>query len=58
MIGEGGQRPETTGEVVAEGKCVVVSFEYKTGRKCPIPRAVRSGIRELEGRDLTPGEAG
>jgi acyl-CoA thioester hydrolase len=34
------------GEVVAEGEGVVVSYDYGTGRKAPLPDAVRGAIRE------------
>lgn len=40
---------ETTGELVAEGRGVVVSFDYEAGCKTAIPEAVRAGIARLEG---------
>ena len=36
------------GEVAAEGGGVVVSYDYATGRKAPIPPAVRANIEALE----------
>lgn len=36
-------------EVAAEGSGIVVSYDYRRGRKTPIPDAVRAGIEELEG---------
>jgi acyl-CoA thioester hydrolase len=40
---------ESSGEVVAEGAGVVVSYDYDSRRKCDIPDAVASAIRALEG---------
>ena len=40
--------------VAAEGGGVVVSFDYRAGRKAAIPPAVRAAIGRLEG--WTPGE--
>ena len=34
--------------VAADGEAVVVSYDYRNARKCPIPDAVRAVIRELE----------
>lgn len=36
------------GEVAAEGGGVVVSYDYGTGRKAPLPSAVRRAIEDLE----------
>lgn len=36
--------------VATDGEVVVVSFDYRAGRKCPIPDAIRDAIRELEGK--------
>lgn len=33
--------------VAAEGEAVVVSYDYRNGRKCPIPDAVRAAIEAL-----------
>ena len=38
----------TSGEVVAEGRAVVVSFDYATRRKTRLPTQVRSRIRLIE----------
>ena len=35
--------------VATDGQAVVVSFDYRRGRKAPIPGAVRAAIIELEG---------
>ena len=35
-------------DVVAEGSGVVVSFDYNTREKAPLPERVRQGIEELE----------
>lgn len=37
------------GRVVAEGEGIVVCFDYKAGRKAPVPPLVRARIRETEG---------
>ncbi|MGD8699738.1 MAG: thioesterase family protein [Gemmatimonadales bacterium] len=34
--------------IVAEGDCVVVSYDYRTRRIAPIPEYVREGIEKLE----------
>jgi acyl-CoA thioester hydrolase len=39
-----------TGEVVAEGEGVVVSYDYGARRRAPIPAPVRAAIAELTGR--------
>jgi acyl-CoA thioester hydrolase len=35
------------GAVAADGRAVVVSYDYRTAAKCPIPAAVRAAIDEL-----------
>lgn len=40
---------ESLGDVAAEGSGVVVSFDYRSGEKAPIPDSVREGIASLEG---------
>jgi len=40
---------ETSGEVAAEGAGVVVSYDYRSRHKCPIPDPIAARIRELEG---------
>ncbi len=40
----------TSGDVVAEGRAVVVSFDYATRRKTPLPAQVRSRIHLMEQR--------
>ncbi len=42
---------EASGEVAAKGAGVVVSYDYETRRKCPIPAVVAATIRGLEGWD-------
>jgi acyl-CoA thioester hydrolase len=37
------------GAVTTEGQGIVVSFDYRTGRKAPLPEEVRRRIAELEG---------
>jgi len=37
-------------EVVAEGRAVVVSFDYATRRKAPLPAQVRNRIHAIEQR--------
>ena len=39
-----------TGEVVAEGNAVIVSFDYAAQRKAPLPDFVRDRIHQLERR--------
>ncbi|MDB5310410.1 MAG: hypothetical protein JWO38_4612 [Gemmataceae bacterium] len=34
--------------VAAEGQAVVVSYDYRNARKCPIPEAVRAAVLALE----------
>jgi len=36
--------------VATEGQCLIVTFDYGTGKKAAIPEDVRSGIERLEGR--------
>jgi len=38
--------------IAAEGEGLIVSFDYKHGRKAPIPPEVRRRIEELEGRSF------
>lgn len=38
--------------VAADGKAVLVTFDYAVGKKTPIPDDVRRRIAELEGRDF------
>jgi acyl-CoA thioester hydrolase len=33
--------------VAADGEAVVVSYDYRNGKKCPIPDAIRAAILEL-----------
>lgn len=40
----------TTGELACEGTAVLVSYDYTTAAKCPLPDAVRAAILALEGR--------
>lgn len=40
---------EKLGAVAAEGGGVLVSFDYRAGRKAPLPEEVRSAIESLEG---------
>ncbi len=42
---------EASGEVAAEGAGVVVSYDYESRRKCPIPAVVAATIRGLEDWD-------
>ena len=44
-------------ELAAEGRGVVVSFDYETDAKTPIPESVRKGVRELETGDGRRREA-
>lgn len=41
----------TLNAVAADGQAVVVSYDYRTARKCPIPEMVRAAIRELETKE-------
>jgi acyl-CoA thioester hydrolase len=34
--------------VATEGQVVVVSFDYRTGKKVPIPEAIRTAVEQLE----------
>ena len=47
---------ESQGAVAAEGGGVLVSFDYASGRKAPLPEAVRRAIGRLEGAG--PGGGG
>jgi acyl-CoA thioester hydrolase len=38
--------------VAAEGKGVIVTFDYGSGKKAPVPEEVRRRIAALEGRDV------
>jgi acyl-CoA thioester hydrolase len=40
---------ERLGAIVAEGGGVVVSYDYRAGRKAPLPAGVREGILRLDG---------
>jgi acyl-CoA thioester hydrolase len=35
--------------VAAEGSAIVVSYDYRAGRKAPLPETVRRLIAEVEG---------
>lgn len=37
------------GMIAADGKGVIVAFDYDAGQKIPIPESVRTAIRELDG---------
>lgn len=43
------------GRIAAEGEGTVVCFDYREGRKAPVPEAVRQAIARLES-SKTPGE--
>lgn len=49
---------QTTGEVVAEGEGVVVSYDYGARRKAPIPHEVRLAIARLADRGREGGREG
>jgi acyl-CoA thioester hydrolase len=38
--------------IVADGTSVLVSFDYRAGKSCPIPDEVRTAIERLEGKSL------
>lgn len=38
--------------VAAEGKGVIVTFDYGIGKKAPVPDDIRRKIAEIEGRDF------
>ncbi|KAL7751857.1 hypothetical protein RI367_002857 [Sorochytrium milnesiophthora] len=42
-----------TGKVVADGTCVVVTFDYAANRKCPLPDYLRVALKrwEVDGRE-------
>jgi acyl-CoA thioester hydrolase len=40
--------------VACEGPAVIVSYDYRTDRKAPLPEPVRKAIAELEGRVEKP----
>jgi acyl-CoA thioester hydrolase len=42
-------RSTAQGAVAAEGTAVVVSYDYKTGQKAPIPSAVRAAMQAVQG---------
>jgi acyl-CoA thioester hydrolase len=35
--------------VAADGEAVIVSYDYRAGKKCPIPESVRSAIEKARG---------
>jgi acyl-CoA thioester hydrolase len=37
------------GEIATEGQALIVSFDYRAGKKTPLPAAVRQRVEELEG---------
>ena len=39
-------------KVAAEGDALLVSYEYASGRRIPIPQSFKNAILALEGRDL------
>ena len=39
---------EKLGEIAAEGSAVVVSYDYRVGRKTRLPQAVREAIAQVE----------
>lgn len=41
------------GVIAAEGEGVIVSYDYRAGRKAPLPPEVVAAIRQLEGPALT-----
>ncbi|HJZ57985.1 MAG TPA: thioesterase family protein [Gemmataceae bacterium] len=41
--------------VATEGQVVVVSYDYRSARKAPIPDAIRAAILKLEGKSESPG---
>jgi acyl-CoA thioester hydrolase len=44
---------ERHGRIAAEGDSVIVSYNYRTGSKAPLPDAMRAAIEVLEaGRTL------
>ncbi len=44
----------SSGVVAAEGSGRMVSFDYRSGGKCPLPTAVREAILRIEGREGGP----
>jgi len=43
---------ETLQKIAAEGESLIVSYDYREGRKAPIPDDVRKKIEKLEGRSF------
>ena len=41
---------ERWADLAAEGQCVIVSMDYNSGVKAPLPASVLAGIASLEGR--------
>ena len=41
--------------IAAEGSAIVVSYDYRAGRKAPLPETVRRLIAEVEGFEPVPG---
>ena len=35
--------------IAADGEAVVVSYDYRAGKKCPIPESVKQAIQEAQG---------
>ena len=46
---------EQQGRVAAEGEGLIVSYNYREGRRAPLPSAVRRAIEELEATATTTG---
>lgn len=44
------------GRIAAEGEGVVVTYDYATGKKAPMPDALRRAIEALEARTAGAGE--
>ena len=40
-------------KIAAEGEGLIVSFDYRKGRKAPVPTKIRAQIEALEGREPT-----
>jgi len=47
-------RSRRLGRIACEGSGVVVAFDYRSGRKSPLPEAIRERIAELEGAPALP----
>jgi acyl-CoA thioester hydrolase len=54
MVVEHGIASERQGRIVAEGTSIVVYFDYKASRSCPVPDELRRSIDAIEATARNP----